>query len=98
MIFKLRSFASGVGILVILVCVDLISCQSTSFVERQLLCALDRAPCDDLGNQIKAILPEIIARRCRNCSPSQITYANSISKYIQQNYPQAWGALLEKYG
>nr|XP_022911089.1 uncharacterized protein LOC111422104 [Onthophagus taurus] len=74
-----------------------VNCQSLGFIEKQLLCALDRSPCDRMGNQIKAILPEIIGNKCRNCSPTQLTYATNIAGFIQQRYPQAWGALLQKY-
>ncbi|KAK9707896.1 Insect pheromone-binding family, A10/OS-D [Popillia japonica] len=84
-------------VIALVYCINFISCQSLDFIEKQLLCALDKAPCDALGRQIRTVLPEIIQKQCRQCSAEQLAYANIVTKYIQTNFPQAWGALVQKY-
>lgn len=75
-----------------------VSAQSSSrYVERQLLCALDRGPCDPFGQQVKDALPDIIGRNCVTCTQRQVGYARRIVKFIQTRYPLAWRALEEKY-
>ncbi|XP_019881910.1 allergen Tha p 1 [Aethina tumida] len=68
-----------------------------SYVEKQLLCALDKAPCDVLGRQIKDALPEIIGRNCQSCDSRQVANAKRIARFVQTKYPQVWNALVEKY-
>ncbi|KAF7284414.1 allergen Tha p 1 [Rhynchophorus ferrugineus] len=67
------------------------------YVERQLLCALDKGPCDVLGRQIKNALPEIIGKNCKSCDNKQIANAKRIARFVQTKYPDVWNALVEKY-
>ncbi|XP_023012161.1 chemosensory protein 8 [Leptinotarsa decemlineata] len=67
------------------------------YMQKQLLCALDRAPCDALGSQIKDALPEIIGNNCHSCDHRQAANARKIAIFIQSKYPDVWIALLNKY-
>nr|AIX97044.1 chemosensory protein 4 [Monochamus alternatus] len=69
-----------------------------NYVERQLLCALDKAPCDNLGRQIKDALPEIIGNNCKSCDQKQMANAKRIARFVQNKYPDVWNALITKYG
>ncbi|CAG9860431.1 unnamed protein product [Phyllotreta striolata] len=68
-----------------------------NYMERQLLCALEKGPCDVLGNQIKGALPEIIGNNCRACDPKQRSNARKMANVIRERYPEVWNALVEKY-
>ncbi|RZC18444.1 OS-D domain containing protein [Asbolus verrucosus] len=68
-----------------------------TYIEKQLLCALDKAPCDVLGRQIKGALPEIIGKNCQSCDPRQVANARRIARYVQTKYPDVWNALVQKY-
>ncbi|ENN78076.1 allergen Tha p 1 [Dendroctonus ponderosae] len=68
------------------------------YVEKQLLCALDRAPCDNLGRQIKDALPEIIGKNCKACDNKQLSNAKRIARFVQNKYPNVWNDLVRKYG
>ncbi|KAJ8925784.1 hypothetical protein NQ315_009634 [Exocentrus adspersus] len=69
-----------------------------NYVEKQLLCALDKAPCDNLGRQIKDALPEIIGNNCKSCDSKQVANARRIARFVQTKYPDVWNALVTKYG
>ncbi|CAG9762016.1 unnamed protein product [Ceutorhynchus assimilis] len=71
---------------------------SNVYVEKQLLCALDKAPCDNLGRQIKAALPEIIGKNCNACDQKQLGNAKRIARFVQSKYPDVWNDLVRKYG
>ncbi|EFA07567.1 chemosensory protein 8 precursor [Tribolium castaneum] len=68
-----------------------------NYIEKQLLCALDKAPCDALGNQIKGALPEIIGKNCERCDSRQVANARRIARYVQTKHPDVWNALVKKY-
>ncbi|XP_045470255.1 allergen Tha p 1-like [Harmonia axyridis] len=69
-----------------------------SYVDKQLLCALDKGPCDRLGRQVRDSLPEIIGNQCQNCTPKQLANAQRIAAYVQSKYPYVWNELVDKYG
>ncbi|XP_014097241.1 ejaculatory bulb-specific protein 3 [Bactrocera oleae] len=66
-------------------------------VSRQIMCVLEKSPCDQLGRQLKAALPEVILRNCRNCSPQQAQNAQKLTNFLQARYPDVWAMLLKKY-
>ncbi|EDW61187.1 ejaculatory bulb-specific protein 3 [Drosophila novamexicana] len=66
-------------------------------VSRQIMCILEKSPCDQLGRQLKAALPEVITRKCRNCSPQQAQSAQKLTSFLQARYPDVWAMLLKKY-
>ncbi|XP_063701543.1 uncharacterized protein LOC134831677 [Culicoides brevitarsis] len=66
-------------------------------VSRQIMCVLEKSPCDNLGRQLKAALPEVILRNCRNCSPQQAQNAQKLTNFLQTRYPDVWAMLIRKY-
>lgn len=66
-------------------------------VSRQIMCVLEKSPCDQLGRQLKAALPEVIIRNCRNCSPQQAQNAQKLTTFLQTRYPDVWAMLIKKY-
>ncbi|XP_037954798.1 ejaculatory bulb-specific protein 3 [Teleopsis dalmanni] len=68
-----------------------------AIVSRQIMCVLEKSPCDQLGRQLKAALPEVIVRKCRNCSPQQAENAQKLTTFLQTRYPDVWTMLLKKY-
>ncbi|CAD7092001.1 unnamed protein product [Hermetia illucens] len=66
-------------------------------VSRQIMCVLEKSPCDQLGRQLKAALPEVILRNCRNCSPQQAQNAQKLTNFLQTRYPDVWAMLIRKY-
>ncbi|KAI7815305.1 chemosensory protein [Rhyzopertha dominica] len=86
---------------VVLLSLTGVKCQGlaggSTYVEKQLLCALDRAPCDVLGGQIKRALPEIIGNNCQSCDSRQLANAQRIARFVQSKYPDAWNLLVQKY-
>ncbi|XP_017779624.1 PREDICTED: uncharacterized protein LOC108564934 [Nicrophorus vespilloides] len=81
----------------VLILVSLVKCQGNRYIEKQLLCALDEAPCDAWGQQIKAALPEIIGRGCQNCDRVQLNNVKRITRFVQSRYPEIWASLVDKY-
>ncbi|XP_030749776.1 uncharacterized protein LOC115877655 [Sitophilus oryzae] len=84
-----------------LIVIQLAYCQkglsSSVYVEKQLLCALDKGPCDGLGRQIRSALPEIIGKNCQTCDNKQLANAKRIARFVQTKYPDVWNALVAKY-
>lgn len=68
-----------------------------AIVSRQIMCVLEKSPCDQLGRQLKAALPEVILRNCRNCSPQQAQNAQKLTNFLQTRYPDVWAMLIRKY-
>ncbi|XP_017146850.1 allergen Tha p 1 [Drosophila miranda] len=66
-------------------------------VSRQIMCILEKSECDQLGQQLKAALPEVITRKCRNCSPQQAQKAQKLTTFLQTRYPDVWAMLIRKY-
>jgi len=66
-------------------------------VSRQIMCVLDKSPCDNLGKQLKAALPEVIVRNCKNCTKQQAQNAQKLISFLQTRYPDVWGMLVRKY-
>lgn len=64
---------------------------------RQIMCVLDKAPCDNLGKQLKAALPEVIVRNCKNCTKQQAQNAQKLISFLQTRYPDVWAMLVRKY-
>ncbi|XP_018321504.1 uncharacterized protein LOC108734435 [Agrilus planipennis] len=71
---------------------------NSEYVEKQLMCALDRGPCDFLGQQIKQALPNVIGKNCESCNARESAFAARIATFVQRNYPAIWVQLVQKYG
>jgi hypothetical protein len=61
------------------------------------MCVLDKSPCDNLGKQLKAALPEVISRNCKNCTKIQAQNAQKLISFLQARYPEVWAMLIRKY-
>lgn len=46
---------------------------------------------------LSAALPEVITRKCQNCSPQQAQSAQKLTSFLQARYPDVWAMLLRKY-
>ncbi|CAO1336607.1 unnamed protein product [Diamesa hyperborea] len=66
-------------------------------VSKQIMCVLEKSPCDSLGMQLKAALPEVILRNCKNCSPQQAQNARKLTTFLQTRFPEVWAMLIRKY-
>lgn len=71
--------------------------KTLSVPSRQIMCVLDKAPCDNLGKQLKAALPEVIVRNCKNCTKQQAQNAQKLISFLQTRYPDVWAMLVRKY-
>ncbi|XP_033217232.1 ejaculatory bulb-specific protein 3-like [Belonocnema kinseyi] len=69
--------------------------QNKTLVQRQINCALDREPCDALGNQIKGLTMEAIANSCRRCSRKHAKMSQQVIEFMQDNYPQEFREILQ---
>jgi len=67
------------------------------FIEFQLNCALERGPCDDIGNKIKILAPEVLAGRCpppcTECTRKQI---RRVMTELSQKFPGQFQEMMGK--
>jgi len=67
------------------------------FIEFQLNCALERGPCDDIGNKIKILAPEVLAGRCpppcTECTRKQI---RRVMTELSQKFPREFQEMMGK--
>ncbi|KAK4885669.1 hypothetical protein RN001_001940 [Aquatica leii] len=81
--------------------VSIVNCQlgltGSNYIEQQLLCALDRGPCDVFGQQIKQALPGIIGNNCVACDQRRLANVERVARFVQKRYPNAWEAIVVKY-
>jgi len=67
------------------------------FIEFQLNCALERGPCDDIGNKIKILAPEVLAGRCpppcTECTRKQI---RRVMTELSQKFPRKFQEMMGK--
>ncbi|XP_033216619.1 ejaculatory bulb-specific protein 3-like isoform X2 [Belonocnema kinseyi] len=69
--------------------------QNRTLVQRQINCALDRVPCDALGNQIKGLIMETIANSCRRCSQKHVKMSKQVIEFMQDNYPKEFREIIQ---
>ncbi|XP_031842041.1 putative odorant-binding protein A10 [Nomia melanderi] len=67
------------------------------YVERQISCILNRAPCDVVGKTVKGLLPEALNNDCRRCTPRQMEHAQILMGFMRQNYPNEWYSIVQYY-
>ncbi|XP_014608124.1 PREDICTED: uncharacterized protein LOC106788922 [Polistes canadensis] len=68
-----------------------------SFMKKQLDCVLDRAPCDQLGLNMKTMIPKMVVNNCHDCSPSLRQNYGKLRNFMQQYYPVEWNAIIKRY-
>ncbi|XP_013187545.2 allergen Tha p 1 [Amyelois transitella] len=59
-------------------------------------CLLDKAPCGELQG-LKDKFPTLVKDDCGACSPEQKTRYDVVKKILQDNYPEYYKALQDKY-
>ncbi|XP_076652582.1 ejaculatory bulb-specific protein 3 [Halictus rubicundus] len=67
------------------------------YLQRQIGCVLDQAPCDVIGRVIKRLLPEALNNNCGRCTPRQMEHAETLMAFMQQNYPNEWQSIMQYY-
>ncbi|CAH1400269.1 unnamed protein product [Nezara viridula] len=67
------------------------------YVQQQLNCVLDQGQCDAVGNQLRRVIPEVLERNCRFCTPQQAQNARNVVNYISQNYPDEWSQIQRRF-
>nr|WVD93737.1 chemosensory protein 13 [Graphosoma rubrolineatum] len=67
------------------------------YVQQQLNCVLDRGQCDPIGNQLRNVIPEVLTRNCRLCSPQQAQTARNVINFLSQNYPNEWSQIQRRF-
>nr|QJT73565.1 chemosensory protein 6 [Encarsia formosa] len=61
--------------------------RNRQLVQRQIKCVLKKAPCDAIGKQIVAQLPEALYNDCRRCKPQDAQNSRKLLAFMQKNYP-----------
>jgi len=68
-----------------------------SFIRFQLNCAMGRGPCDEIGNKIKILAPEVLAGRCPppcdECTQKQI---RRVMAELSQRFPTEFQQMMRK--
>ncbi|XP_001601085.1 ejaculatory bulb-specific protein 3-like [Nasonia vitripennis] len=72
--------------------------QNRELVNREIGCVLQRNPCDIIGKQIKALLPEALYNGCGRCTAQQANNAKKLMAFMRQNYPNEWRSIQQMYG
>ncbi|XP_014287756.2 ejaculatory bulb-specific protein 3 [Halyomorpha halys] len=67
------------------------------YVQQQLNCVLGRGQCDAIGNQLRLVIPEVLSRNCRICTPQQAQTARNVINFISQNYPNEWSQIQSRF-
>ncbi|CAL7945808.1 unnamed protein product [Xylocopa violacea] len=88
-IFALMTFAEAQNISKLLM--------DKRYVQRQINCILGRGHCDIIGRKISELLPEAVYNHCQRCTPQQGAHARMLIVFMQQNYPQEWHLILQRY-
>nr|APB88076.1 putative chemosensory protein 13 [Lygus lineolaris] len=68
-----------------------------NYVKNQINCVLGKAKCDNLGNQLKLAIPEVLGRNCRNCDAQQAANARKVTDFMRTNFPAEFGQILKRY-
>jgi len=73
--------------------------QDPAFINYQLNCLLDRGECDDIGNLVKRMAPDIIRGGCPppcdQCKKKQI---QKVMATFSAKYPKQFQLMLQKFG
>nr|QQG64120.1 chemosensory protein CSP18 [Dioryctria abietella] len=59
-------------------------------------CLLDKAPCGELQN-LRDTFPNLAKDQCGSCTPQQKARYDIVKKILQDNYPEYYKALIDKY-
>ncbi|XP_015595117.1 ejaculatory bulb-specific protein 3 [Cephus cinctus] len=67
------------------------------YVEREISCVLGRGPCDLVGKQIIALLPEALNNNCARCNRQDAANARKLIQFMMYNYPNQWREIVQRY-
>jgi len=71
--------------------------QDDAFIRYQLNCARDLGPCDEIGEKIKILAPEVLAGRCpRPCNECTRTQIKKVMAELSQRYPREFQEMINK--
>ncbi|KAJ8670121.1 hypothetical protein QAD02_001380 [Eretmocerus hayati] len=71
--------------------------KNKQLVDREIACVLQRKPCDVVGKQIKALIPEALHNGCQRCKPQDRVNSKKLIAFMQKNYPSEFRALHQLY-
>jgi len=67
-----------------------------SFIRFQLDCARDLGPCDEIGEKLKILAPEVLAGRCpKPCNECTKTQIKRVMAQLSQEYPDEFREMLK---
>jgi len=67
------------------------------FIKFQLNCAMGRGPCDEIGNKIKILAPEVLAGRCpRPCNECTRKQIRRVMGELSQKFPGEFQEMLSR--
>jgi len=73
--------------------------EDPAFINYQMQCLLDRGECDDIGNLVKRMAPDIIRGGCPppcdECKKKQI---QKVMATLSRKYPKQFQDMLRKFG
>jgi len=65
------------------------------FIRSQMDCAMNRAPCDEIGRQIRILAPEVLAGRCpAPCNPCIKNQIRKVMSQLSQRYPREFQQMM----
>ncbi|XP_025418965.1 uncharacterized protein LOC112689460 [Sipha flava] len=76
---------------------DLIRLMNEAYALKQFYCIVEKEPCDEVGQRIKATISEEILRDCRRCTSTEKKNIERIIDYVQNNFPQFWDEIKRVY-
>jgi len=68
-----------------------------NFIKFQLDCAREVGPCDEIGEKIKILAPEVLAGRCpRPCNQCTQNMIRRVMTQLSQKYPKEFNEMINK--
>merc|ERR1712080_782314 len=68
-----------------------------AFIKFQLDCAMNIGPCDEIGEKIKILAPEVLAGRCpRPCNECTKTQIKRVMAQLSQRFPRRFQEMMRQ--
>jgi len=68
-----------------------------AFIKFQLDCAMNVGPCDEIGEKIKILAPEVLAGRCpRPCNECTKTQIKRVMAQLSQRFPRRFQEMMRQ--
>ncbi|XP_063990948.1 ejaculatory bulb-specific protein 3-like [Diachasmimorpha longicaudata] len=68
-----------------------------TFVNKEIDCMLNKAPCDIIGQMIKDILPDALNNDCGHCSSIQAKIMRRLMDFMETSHPELNRQIRELY-